>query len=254
MASPYHHYVIADDWIIPPEYEAYYSEAVERLPCYQPNNRQRIVAETRPTRTEAGLSEGAIVFCCFNGTHKITRFTFDRWLDILMRVPDSVLWLLSGSDALWMGVPVLTLSGRSFASRVCGSLVRSAGLPELVTTQPEDYVDMAVSLGRDPDRLAALRARLSAGRDTCTLFDTPGLVRDLEEIYARMWQACRDDALPVPDLANLDIYLELGASIDHEAQEIQVLADYDGHWQQLLARRHAYRPVPFDRRLWTAPT
>ena len=45
----------------------------------------------------------------------------------------------TASDALWMGVPVLTLSGRSFASRVCGSLVRAAGLPELVCSNAETY-------------------------------------------------------------------------------------------------------------------
>ena len=86
-----------------------------------------------------------------------------------------------------MGVPVLTLPGRSFAARVCGSLVRAAGLPELVCADPADYVTRAVELGRQPERLAELKKRLIAGRDTCLLFDTPLLVRHLEDLYCGMW-------------------------------------------------------------------
>src|SRR6185369_1013310 len=97
MGTPYHHYIVADDWIIPPGSEKYYSEKVLRLPCYQPNDRKREVAAA-PTRAEVGLPDDAFVYCCFNGTHKISHFTFDRWLDILKRVPGSVLWLLDTSD------------------------------------------------------------------------------------------------------------------------------------------------------------
>src|SRR5262249_37908911 len=97
MGTPYHQYIIGDEWIIPPESEIYYSEKVLRLPCYQPNDRKRIVALERPTRRDAGLPENAFVFCCFNGTHKISRFTFDRWTEILRAVPNSVLWLLDAT-------------------------------------------------------------------------------------------------------------------------------------------------------------
>src|SRR5579859_278134 len=98
MASPYHHYLIADEWIIPPDSEIYYTEKVLRLPCYQPTDRQRTVSAKRPTRAEAGLPDDAMVYCCFNGAHKISRFTFERWLTILSRVPGSVLWLLSSVE------------------------------------------------------------------------------------------------------------------------------------------------------------
>ena len=306
LGSPYHHYIVADNWIIPEGDEIYYSEAVTRLPCYQPNNRLRIVAEQVPTRAEVGLPENAFVYCCFNGTHKITKFTFERWLEILARVPDSVLWLLSGaeashgrlkayaeakgidparivfadkkanphhlaryqladlfldttpygahttcSDALWMGVPVLTLSGRTFASRVCGSLVKAAGLPdELVCTKAEDYIDRAVALGRGNGDLKAWREHLLANRLTSTLFDTSKLVTHLETLYAGMWQACLDDKLPQPDLTNLDTYFEMGLLHDHEAVEVQTIADYKDFWREKLAKRHAYRPVAHDQRLW----
>ncbi|HWK47079.1 MAG TPA: O-linked N-acetylglucosamine transferase [Stellaceae bacterium] len=306
MGSPYHNYIIADDWIIPPEDEIYYSESVLRLPCYQPNDRKRVVSKRQPSRQDAKLPADGMVYCCLNGTHKISRFTFERWLTILSRVPDSVLWLLGGaetaherlrnfasergiapdrlifaeklanpdhlarypladlfldttpygahttaSDALWMGVPVLTLSGRSFASRVCGSLLRAAGLPELICTSPEEYVDRAVALGRDRAMTRLYRERLLAGRDSCTLFDTAALVRRLEELYARMWTEYQDGRLPRPDLANMDVYLEVGSEQNHDEVEVQAIKDYRAWWRDNLARRHEFRPIPPDSRLWT---
>ncbi|PKU22299.1 glycosyl transferase [Telmatospirillum siberiense] len=306
MASPYHHYIIADDWIVPPENEIYYSEKVVRLPCYQPNDRKRLVSPNTPSRQEAHLPEDAMVYCSFNGTHKITRFTFERWLTILDRVPGSVLWLLdstetargnlrafasqrgiaperlifaekkanadhlarypladlfldtspygahtTASDALWMGVPMLTLSGRSFASRVCGSLLNAAGMPELICVSPEEYVDRAVALGRNKATLQGYRERLLAGRDSCVLFDTPLLVGELEKLYKGMWSDLQAGTLPRPDLTNLDAYHELGCRQDYEREEIQTVKDYQAWWQEKLAQRHAFRPIAPDRRLWT---
>ncbi|MDO8605019.1 MAG: O-linked N-acetylglucosamine transferase [Phaeospirillum sp.] len=305
IASPYHHYLIADDWVIPPESEIYYAEKVVRLPCYQPNDRQRVVVPQPPSRTAAGLPEDAMVYCCFNGVHKLNRFTFERWLTILDRVPGSVLWLLgsaeapqerlrafarargidpdrlifadkranahhlarypladlfldtapygahtTASDALWMGVPVLTLSGRSFASRVCGSLVRAAGLPELACSSPDEYVDRAVALGRDRAVTRRYREQLLARRDSCILFDTPLLVGRLEGLYAQMWAELESNSLPRPDLTNLETYLEVGIEQDYDAFETLTVADYRAWWQAKLARRHALRPIGPDRRLW----
>lgn len=307
MGSPYHHYMIADDWIVPPEFELYCSEKVLRLPCYQPNDRTRLVAPQTLTRAEAGLPDDATVFCCFNGAQKITSFTFDRWLEILQRVEGSVLWLLwsdlsiqqrladraeargvarerlifapkmanplhlarypladlfldtvpygahtTASDALWMGVPVLTLSGRSFASRVCGSLVRAAGLPDLVTETPEDFVERAVSLGNDRAAIGELKARLEAGRATCDLFNMELLTARLEDLYATMVDDHVRGRLPQPDLTNLDDYLQVGLSLDHQGREVLVEADYHGLYRAGLALRHLARPLRPDGRLWTA--
>jgi predicted O-linked N-acetylglucosamine transferase (SPINDLY family) len=97
MGSPFHHYIIADEHVIPAENEIFYSEKVLRIACTQPIDRKRIIAE-KPSRSEAGLPEGAFVFACFNGMQKITQETFAQWTNILAATPDSVLWLLSGSD------------------------------------------------------------------------------------------------------------------------------------------------------------
>jgi predicted O-linked N-acetylglucosamine transferase (SPINDLY family) len=308
MGSPYHHYIVADPTIIPESHEIYYSEKVLRLPCYQPNDRKRIVADRRPTRAEAGLPENGFVFCSLNGMQKITALTFERWLLILRHVPNSVLWLLAGtpetnerlrqlaaqhgiaperlvfadkksnpdhlarypladlfldtfpygshttgSDAMWMGVPVLTLPGRSFASRVCASLVRAAGIPELICPTAADYVARAIAFGQNPATLAPFKERLAAGRHTCRLFDTPALVRDLEQLYRQMSQDHKEGRLPRPDLRNLETYHEIG--LDQDLANIELLADdaYHAEYRTRLADRHAVFPIGPDARLWQEP-
>lgn len=90
---------------------------------------------------------------------------------------------VGASDALWAGLPLLTRSGHGYAARMAGSQLRAAGLPELVTHGRTEYEEMAVQLARQPERLAALRQRLRDNRDSCALFDTPRLVRNLEQAY-----------------------------------------------------------------------
>jgi predicted O-linked N-acetylglucosamine transferase (SPINDLY family) len=90
-------------------------------------------------------------------------------------------------DALWVGLPVLTCTGDTFASRVAGSLLNAVGLPELITHTLEEYEALALRLARSPGALAALREKLSRNRLTSTLFDTPGYTRNLESAYLQMW-------------------------------------------------------------------
>ncbi len=305
MGSSYHHYIIADEHVIPPGHEHFFSERVIRLPCYQANDRKRVVAPEGITRAEAGLAEDAVVLCCLNGLQKLTERVFLRWLRILREVPASVLWLLSdntetqarlrevaerqgvgghrlvfagkranpehlarfrladlfldtfpygahttASDALWMGVPVLTLPGRSFASRVGASLVRAAGLPELVCTSPEHYVRMAIELAANRPLLAALKNRLVAGREACLLFDTPALVRHLEAAYRQMHEAGLRGDIPVPDLRNLDLYHEIGVTLDLEAIETLDDGAYRALYRERLADIDYVFPVAGDTRLW----
>ena len=92
------------------------------------------------------------------------------------------------SDALLAGLPVLTCPGETFASRVAASLLRAAGLPELVAADIADYESRAIRLAGEPAELRPLRERLRAERPTCPAFDAPRLVRDLERAYRRMWE------------------------------------------------------------------
>lgn len=98
----------------------------------------------------------------------------------------------TGGDALWAGVPLLTCPGETFASRVGGSLVRAAGLPELVAGSLAQYEAIALRLATQPRELQALRARLWANRLSCPLFDSTRSTRQLEHLYTRMverWRA-----------------------------------------------------------------
>ena len=91
-------YIIADEFVLPPDQHQNFSEKVVYLPdTYQPCDRQRTFAPT-PTRRECGLPEQGFVFCCFNNSYKITPDVFDIWARILNAVPGSVLWLLAQSD------------------------------------------------------------------------------------------------------------------------------------------------------------
>ncbi|MFO0009309.1 MAG: tetratricopeptide repeat protein [Betaproteobacteria bacterium] len=92
----------------------------------------------------------------------------------------------TASDALWTGVPVITVAGQSFAARVASSLLTAVGLPELVTASAEEYERLAIALGRSPAQLALLKARLGAARSRCALFDTPRFARELEASYSAM--------------------------------------------------------------------
>jgi predicted O-linked N-acetylglucosamine transferase (SPINDLY family) len=87
----------------------------------------------------------------------------------------------TANDALWMGLPVLTRSGRTFASRMAGSLLTSLELPELITTTLAEYEERAVELATQADLLPGLRERLQQGREHSVLFDTPRFVRDFED-------------------------------------------------------------------------
>lgn len=86
----------------------------------------------------------------------------------------------TANDCLWMGCPLLTLTGRSFASRMAGALLTAAGLPELVTYALADYESKAVQLAQEPERLQDMREILRQVREVGPLFDTPRFVRDLE--------------------------------------------------------------------------
>jgi predicted O-linked N-acetylglucosamine transferase (SPINDLY family) len=229
-------YVIADRFLIPEEETPYYSEKPLYMPdIYQVSDRNRHVGPL-PSRASCSLPEDVMVFCSFNNNFKYTQEMFQVWMNILRRVPDSVLWMLSdnewaeanlrreaetrgidpsrlifaprvspenylaryavadlfldsfpfnagttANDALWMGLPVLTRSGRTFASRMAGALLTAAGLPQLITYNVTDYEEKAVWLATNPEAFAAIRETLAKVRSTGTLFDTALFTRNLEQ-------------------------------------------------------------------------
>ena len=90
------------------------------------------------------------------------------------------------SDALWMGLPVVTCSGDSFVSRMAGSLLTAISAPELITYNMKDYYLLALDLATDRNKLAIIRNKIITNRDTSPLFDSVRFTRNLEQAYIQM--------------------------------------------------------------------
>jgi predicted O-linked N-acetylglucosamine transferase (SPINDLY family) len=237
-------YILADQFVVPPEHQQFYSERIAYLPdSYQANDSKREIAPRMPSRAEVGLPDEGFVFCCFNNSYKVGPKAFDIWMRLLSRVPGSVLWILEDNaavganlrreaqargvdprrlvfasrvgaaeyrarcrladlvldtlpynghgttgDMLWLGLPVLTCVGPTFAGRVAGGLLHAAGLPELVTASLEEYEASALRLASGDGLLAELRARLQRNRESAALFDSDRFRRHLESAFRTMWE------------------------------------------------------------------
>ena len=92
-------------------------------------------------------------------------------------------------EALWMGVPVVSLAGSAHMSRVGATVLRACGLSELVAESPESYADIAVALACDQSRRAGMRANLRDRLRASPLFDHPGFTRKLEHMFRHSWEA-----------------------------------------------------------------
>ncbi len=223
---------------------AEWSEALVYLPdTYYLYDFRRPVPQGALSRRDYGLPDDAFVYCAFHKPEKIAPDVFELWLEVLQRVPQSVLWFLAlppaavrnlraaaarrgieparlmfapfeprdgprylprqrlgdlmldslhhnamttACDALGVGLPVLTLRGSAIASRAGESLLRAAGLEELVAADRDAFVRLAVRLARQPSVLADYRDRLQSNRWTAPLFDTAGRVRALEQAFYGM--------------------------------------------------------------------
>ena len=93
----------------------------------------------------------------------------------------------TASDALRMGLPVLTCIGNSFASRVAASLLNAVNLPELITTTQEQYESLAIELATNPEKLKIIKDKLVNNLPTAPLYDTPLFTRHLESAYLTMY-------------------------------------------------------------------
>jgi predicted O-linked N-acetylglucosamine transferase (SPINDLY family) len=124
--------------------------------------------------------------------------------DHLARLPLADLFLdtepynahTTASDALWAGVPVLTMPGDTLASRVAASLLTAIGLSDMIVDSPEAYEAMALRLARDAEAMREVRTRLGANRETHPLFDTVRFTRNLERAYVEMWERAERGQAP----------------------------------------------------------
>jgi predicted O-linked N-acetylglucosamine transferase (SPINDLY family) len=101
-------------------------------------------------------------------------------------------------DALWMGVPTVTLAGQTAHSRGGLSILTNIGLSDLVATSPEQYVEIASKLARDLPRLSELRTTLRSRMQSSPLMGGAQFARDVEAVYRQMWQKwCEAGPTPV---------------------------------------------------------
>ena len=102
----------------------------------------------------------------------------------------------TASDALWVGLPVLTCEGKAFAGRMAASLLHAVGVPELITRNLEEYKAMALKLARNPTLLAEIKAKLVRNRNTYPLFNTVRFARHIEAAYRTMWETWQHGEVP----------------------------------------------------------
>ena len=99
----------------------------------------------------------------------------------------------TASDALWAGLPVLTMTGESFASRMAASLLNAIRLPELITNTQDEYEALAIDLASNYGKLVEIREKLANNRLTTMLFDTPLFTKNLEAAYVRMYEEYQEN-------------------------------------------------------------
>ena len=244
MASKYFDYIIADKTIIPEEETVNYSEQVVYLPnCYQPNSNYKGVDINSVKRNEYNLPNDKLIFCNLGSNHKITPEVFNSWMNILKKVPNSILLLLkpneyaidniedettkrginkeriffaeslphndhlkrlkladifldtfpynahtTASDAIRMGLPIITLSGRSFASRVCTSILKQVKMEKLSASSLKNYEEMAIQLGNDQKKLNQIKKEIKDNCLNSPLFRVQDFTKDLEKIFLKLIQ------------------------------------------------------------------
>jgi len=102
----------------------------------------------------------------------------------------------TASDALWAGLPIITLMGESFASRVAASLLYAINLPELVTTSRAEYELLAIELATNPLKLNSIKQKLTKNRLTTPLFNAQLFTKNLEATYMQMYERDMADLPP----------------------------------------------------------
>jgi len=109
----------------------------------------------------------------------------------------------TASDALWTGLPLVTLPGKQFAARVAASVLKAANLPELIANSEEDYEAIALDLALHPEKAAAMKAKVTENVKACPLFDTKSYTLDLERGYDAAYERYLSNQAPADiDLVN----------------------------------------------------
>jgi len=144
------------------------------------------MANLRREAERHGVSSERLIFApkvAENADHLARQRLADLFLDTLPYNAHT-----TASDSLWVGLPVLTCLGKTFAGRVAASLLRAVGLPELIATSLQEYEALALKFVHDPTLLTAMKAKLAQRREIYPLFDTGRFTRHIEGAYVTMWE------------------------------------------------------------------
>jgi protein O-GlcNAc transferase len=151
--------------------------------------------EVRRRFTDAGISSDRVEFIGRRPSWLDYINTYNR-IDIALDPFPYSGWITT-CDGLWMGVPVVTLSGQTAAGRGGRSILSNVGLTELIAQTPEEYVAIAVKLASDLPRLAELHRTLRQRMEASPLMDAPSFARNIEAAYRQMWRRwCSGTAAP----------------------------------------------------------
>jgi predicted O-linked N-acetylglucosamine transferase (SPINDLY family) len=144
-----------------------------------------VQANLRGEAMKRGVASERLIFAKgMENTEHLARFQLaDLFLDTLPVNAGA-----TASDALWVGVPIVTCAGEALASRMAGSLLYGIGLPELVTYSLEEYEALALKLATTPTLLTEIREKLAHNRTSYPLFNTDRFRWHIEAAYTTMWQ------------------------------------------------------------------
>jgi predicted O-linked N-acetylglucosamine transferase (SPINDLY family) len=138
-----------------------------------------------------GIDESRLIFAPrfdLNEDHLSRQKLADLFLDTLPYNAH-----ITTSDALRMGVPVLTCIGKAFSGRVAASLLKAVNLPEMITTTQEEYERLAIELATNPEKIKTIKKKLANNLPTAPLYDTPLFTKNLEAAYQVMYEKYQND-------------------------------------------------------------
>jgi len=156
-------------------------------------NNLKLEAEKR------GVEPSRLIFCPYidRGDYLARFCVADLFLDTFPYGAGT-----TASDALWVGLPVLTRIGNSFASRIAASLLQAIELPELITTTIVEYETRAVDFANNPELLKCIRKKLNKNKSEKALFNTPRFTKNIEAAYIQMYERYQNGLMPT------NIYVE----------------------------------------------
>ncbi len=242
-------YLIADEIVIPRKSQIFYSEKVIYMPnCYMCFDNERKISKKQYERKDFGLKENSFILAAFHRNEKITLKEINSWSRILLKIPDSILWLSTpneiakknlisaftkkgvdqhniifaerlksseehlarhscadvfvdtfnynaqstGIDSLWAGLPVISLQGESFSSRVSSSFLINLGLTDLVAHSIDEYEEKVLDLFHQPGKLDRIKNTLKDMIKDNPLFNSLKSTQDIEKIYFKMIDKLKD--------------------------------------------------------------